>query len=240
MAGINRYFDCTRTLTYSYLSVLPLLILYEVLLFISQPSSDVDIRLTADLWIRSIFTWTGTDTLYITLFLILAFGVAVYVKERSNLPEIRLSYFIYMVLESVVWAVFIGMVTSVFVGRLFLMSASPQGEITMLQWLALAIGAGVYEELVFRVILVAVLLFIFQRLFVNEWMPSVMAVIIGAAIFSGVHYIGAFGDAFTWSSFMFRMLFGLALTALLIYRGFGIAAWTHSVYDVIVIGMWQL
>lgn len=235
MAGSNRYFDYSRTLTYSYLSVLPLLILYEVLLFISQPSSDAEIRLTADLWIKAIFSWTGTDTLYITLFLIVVFGVVVYARERHNLPVIRFSYFIYMVLESTVWAIFIGLVISASVGRLFMISASAEGEITMLQWLALAIGAGVYEELVFRVILVAALLFMFQRLFANEWMPSVMAIILGAAIFSGVHYIGAFGDVFTWPSFMFRMLFGLALTALLIYRGFGIAAWTHSIYDVLVI-----
>ena len=60
-----------------------------------------------------------------------------------------------------------------------------------------------------------------------------------AAIFSAVHYIGPFGDPFAVSSFMFRFLFGLMLNVLFIVRGFGIAAWTHALYDIsIVVGFW--
>ncbi|RLB78811.1 MAG: CPBP family intramembrane metalloprotease, partial [Deltaproteobacteria bacterium] len=53
-------------------------------------------------------------------------------------------------------------------------------------------------------------------------------------LFSLVHYIGTYGDAFTLASFTFRFLFGLALNVLFIVRGFGIAAWTHALYDVMV------
>ena len=48
------------------------------------------------------------------------------------------------------------------------------------------------------------------------------------------HYIGVLGDAFTLSSFTFRFLMGLALNLLFMVRGFGIAAMTHSLYDVYV------
>jgi hypothetical protein len=47
--------------------------------------------------------------------------------------------------------------------------------------------------------------------------------------------MGSMGDVFTLQSFTFRFLFGMALNALLMLRGFGIAAWTHSLYDVMVI-----
>ncbi len=234
------YFETTRTLTYSYLSVLPLLFLYELLLFISEPTVDTEVRLSADLWIRAVFSWTGTNTLLITIFLTLVFGIVIYYKERRKLPAIRLHYFTFMVLESLVWAIVIAIAVSLFVGRLFAMAGGGTGELTFIQWMALAIGAGVYEELVFRVILVSILLFMFRQLFLSDWLPPVLAVIIGALIFSWVHYVGTFGDEFTMPSFMFRFLFGLALTALLIYRGFGIAAWTHSLYDVLVISTWQL
>ncbi|MDX1672858.1 MAG: CPBP family intramembrane glutamate endopeptidase, partial [Balneolaceae bacterium] len=56
-----------------------------------------------------------------------------------------------------------------------------------------------------------------------------------ALIFSGVHYIGVFGDPFTVGTFLFRFLFGLALNGIYIYRGFGMAAWTHAIYDMMVI-----
>lgn len=236
--SVTGYFDTSRSLIYSYLSVLPLLIIYEILLYISQPSSDADIRLTADVWLRAVFSWTGTNTLMITAFLIIVAGTIVFVKERDRMPEFRIHYFLVMVLESLVWAFCLGIFVSAMIGQVFVMAASGQGEITMLQWVALALGAGVYEELVFRVILIAALLFVFRQIFTREWIPTVLAVLFGAAIFSGIHYIGEFGDAFTWPSFMFRMVFGLALTALLIYRGFGIAAWTHSLYDIIVITTW--
>ncbi|HEX7069526.1 MAG TPA: CPBP family glutamic-type intramembrane protease, partial [Rhodothermales bacterium] len=59
--------------------------------------------------------------------------------------------------------------------------------------------------------------------------------LIGAIIFSAVHYTGPLGDPFTLSSFTFRFLFGLALNVLFLWRGFGVAAWTHALYDVFVV-----
>ena len=59
----------------------------------------------------------------------------------------------------------------------------------------------------------------------------------GAAIFSAVHYIGPFGDPFTVASFSFRFLFGLALNAIYLVRGFGIAAWTLAVWNSVPISI---
>ena len=59
-----------------------------------------------------------------------------------------------------------------------------------------------------------------------------IAAVLGALLFSFVHYIGAFGDPFALDSFAFRFLFGLALNVLFLLRGFGVAAWTHALYDV--------
>ena len=64
---------------------------------------------------------------------------------------------------------------------------------------------------------------------------GLLSTIVGAVVFSAVHYVGALGDVFTWPSFTFRFLFGLALNALFLVRGFGVAAWTHALYDVMVV-----
>ena len=105
--------------------------------------------------------------------------------------------------------------------------------------LALSLGAGLYEELVFRVLLVGGFYWLLSR-FTDKTVAYTSAALIAAAIFSAVHYIGVFGDPFTLSSFAFRFMFGLMLNVLFILRGFGIAAWTHALYDVsIVIGFWD-
>jgi hypothetical protein len=62
-----------------------------------------------------------------------------------------------------------------------------------------------------------------------------VAAVAGAAVFSAVHYVGVYGDALTLASFTFRFLFGLALNVLFLARGFGVAAWTHALYDVLVV-----
>jgi hypothetical protein len=63
----------------------------------------------------------------------------------------------------------------------------------------------------------------------------VLAAVVGAAVFSVVHYVGTFGDVFTPASFTFRFFFGLALNGLFLWRGFGVAAWTHALYDVMLV-----
>lgn len=60
------------------------------------------------------------------------------------------------------------------------------------------------------------------------------AAFFGALIFSWVHYTGAYGDDFQLGSFTFRFVMGLVLNGIFLWRGFGIAAMTHALYDVVV------
>ncbi len=102
------------------------------------------------------------------------------------------------------------------------------------QELVLSLGAGIYEELLFRLILVTGLFALLRLLPISNRAQYIIAAIIGAFLFSLAHYVGALGYEFTLSSFVFRFLMGLALNALFLFRGFGIAAMTHALYDVIV------
>ena len=100
----------------------------------------------------------------------------------------------------------------------------------------LSLGAGLYEELLFRVLLVTLLagagvhLLGFRRAVAGAW-----AAVLGALIFSAVHYLGPFGDRLELYSFTFRFLGGLFFSALYLLRGFGITAWTHALYDVFLL-----
>jgi membrane protease YdiL (CAAX protease family) len=233
--SVNHYFNSTRSLLYSYLISLPLLLLYEVLIFISRPEAEQVVRISVDVWIRTLFSYIGQDVLSITLIFIALLGVFVLYRERNRLSTLRVSYFFTMLFEAAVYAFVLALLISATVAGLLQMQISPVESLSFLQKMALSLGAGLYEELFFRVILVSALLFVFKRLFAKKYIAYAFAMVIAAVLFSLAHYVGSFGDPFTMGSFLFRFLFGLALNAIYIWRGFGMAAWTHAIYDLMVI-----
>ena len=58
---------------------------------------------------------------------------------------------------------------------------------------------------------------------------------LSAFIFSLFHYFGPLGDRFQLASFTFRFVAGIVLAAIYRFRGFGVAAYTHALYDVLVV-----
>lgn len=235
-ATIKHYFNSTNTLLYSYLISLPLLLLYEVLIFVAQPDAEQTIRISVDVWIKTLFAYIGKDILSITLIFVALVGLYVVYRERQRLSTLKMSYFFTMLIEASFYAFFLSLlITSAVSGLLQIVQISPVESLTTLQQFALSLGAGLYEELFFRVILVSVLLFIFKKMVNKQTVAFAAAIILAALLFSFVHYVGAYGDPFTLGSFLFRFLFGLALNAIYLWRGFGMAAWTHAIYDLMVI-----
>lgn len=194
------------------------------------------IRISVDAWFKTIFQLLGTNTLSATFFVAAIIGGIITYVRRKEISTLKMNYFGYMLLESSLYALLIGTLIGLFLDSLLNMQAeSPLYQLTKLQLIALSLGAGLYEELFFRVILVGLLLFIFKKIFDSHITAYMIAVIIAALIFSTVHYIGEFGDVFALNSFLFRFLFGLVLNVVYVKRGFGIAAWTHAIYDLLVI-----
>ena len=101
------------------------------------------------------------------------------------------------------------------------------------------VGAGIYEELVFRLILICVLMVLFQDLIgMSHQNAVVLSVLISAALFSAHHHVvwvdGRLGRApFCWMEFGFRTIAGVYFAILFAIRGFGITAGTHAFYDII-------
>lgn len=238
----GEYFAVTRTLTYSYIFVLPLIVLYEIGVLLVNPGTQNQIRVSADIFIKRILGFVGIDgTLFVSAF-ILAVGAAIVLYERRHKIAIKPKYFAFMLGESLTYGIAIGMFVAWFVAELFAITWPPllqmAGRISTSQALVLSLGAGIYEELVFRLLLVSALVWALRLIKpIDERKRYIIAAVIGALIFSAVHYIGAYGDPFGLQSFTFRFLMGLALNALFLWRGFGIAAMTHALYDVFVVLM---
>jgi hypothetical protein len=148
-----------------------------------------------------------------------------------------------MLAESVVYALLFGLVVGTLTGLLLgglvtapgmrLVAGQAQAALGLPTQLMISLGAGIYEELLFRVLLVGALAWGGRHLL--GWRPmwaGVMATLVGALVFSAFHYIGPYGDRLDLPSFTFRALAGLVFSAMYLLRGFGITAWTHALYDV--------
>jgi len=97
-----------------------------------------------------------------------------------------------------------------------------------------SIGAGIYEELLFRLVLVGGLVFVAERVLRLARSGAVVAaVLVAAALFAGAHTFQAPGS-FTWPTFLFRTAAGVYLAAVFATRGFGIAAGVHIGFNLAV------
>jgi hypothetical protein len=103
----------------------------------------------------------------------------------------------------------------------------------------MALGAGFYEEVAFRVGLFGLGVGFAKRVLgmkgVSLFVVTVVWGIAESVAFSAWHYTGSLADGFEMSSFVFRAVCGLALTSIFALRGFAPAVWTHALYDVWVL-----
>lgn len=100
--------------------------------------------------------------------------------------------------------------------------------------IVMSLGAGFYEEVVYRVALFGggawCIRLIFGKL--PGFVLQVGWAVICALAFSAWHYVGVYGDPWDLQSFVFRATCGLVLTAIYAFRGFAPAVWTHALYDI--------
>ena len=229
------YFKNSRTLLYSYLASLPLLLGYEILLFMSQPSNEQMVRISVDVWMQSFIRLMGVNATAVILLLVAIAGIFILYREREKFAHLRPVFFVYIIVESLVYAMVIGAATSTITAELTMFVSSGIDQLSYLQKLSLSLGAGLYEELFFRVILVSAAIYILKKFFRQKWLVNTLAILSAAVLFSLAHFTGSMGDPFTLDAFVFRLLFGIALNIIYIWRGFSVAAWTHALYDIFVI-----
>ena len=96
------------------------------------------------------------------------------------------------------------------------------------------LGAGIYEELLFRLILLSLGIGLLAWMRAGRAASVIGGIVLTSLLFSAAHYIGPSGDPFRWLTFLFRFLAGVFFAVLFRYRGFGIAVGTHAFYDVLV------
>ena len=227
------YLHHSRSALYSFIFTLPLFFIYETgILFLSN-DDIVIIRNGADFLLKNILESFGIFGLYslgIVFFIGFSVSYLIYFRSENN-KNIKAEYLFTMMIESIVWSAILYFLLSKFM----LVLMNPIGK-TIIQQVTLAIGAGIYEEFLFRVILISALSFFIGFIFLwNDILVKVSALIVSAGIFSAFHFFGDYGDFFSIELFLIRFIAGIILGLLYYFRGFGITATSHSIYDLIVL-----
>jgi hypothetical protein len=241
------YFSLSRAHRYSIVFALPLLVGYEALAALLAQPGKGELRNGADAILRASFTAVaGAYGPLVFMAAVCLLGVGLVARDmRASGDRLRPAVVLGMLAESTALAaafgIVIGLATAQLLGSFQTLAI---GQIEQTSWptrLMLSLGAGLYEELFFRVLLVTGLAAGARIILgLGPRGAGILATLVGAFIFSAFHYIGPYGDPLQLQSFVFRMLSGIAFSGLYLLRGFGITAWTHALYDAfLLLGVWR-
>ena len=230
---MNNYLLFSRSKYYSVVSALPLLVVYEILVILTQ-SRYWSIRNAADMWIRTFLMAFELRAQHLTIVMI---GIAILLIPISKIyspgVKLKVKFFIVMLGESFCYSIILGGLLHSILRLGGLVVGSP--GVGPLQNFALSLGAGLFEEIVFRVILLNLLFFLLGWVFKSKVLNAVISVLAASFLFSLSHYVGSMADSWELYSFMFRWIAGMIFTILYFIRGFAITAYTHALYDIWVL-----
>lgn len=238
----------------SLVFIFPLFFAYEVgAIFTSTVNG-------ADFVTRSLHAAVGGDaTMYLAIHLglALAFVAAVLVLRRRR--DLHVSDALPVILESAIYALTIGTLIIFVMQKLLGLAVRPQMvphtmPHTMIEgvdaaidsWVArtsigeageslvAALGAGVHEELVFRLAGFAGGAALLARFGVRLPVALIVAAALSSVGFSLAHHLGVHGEAFDTHVFVYRLLAGALFAAIFYYRSLAHAVYTHALYDIYV------
>lgn len=216
--------------------VAPLWLVYEGLTFWLNHGREGQLRTGLDLLLKRGLGQLGIGTWQSVVLIAFCFSLIIFWRIRQiRKLELRAVYFGVMLLESLFYALLFGLVVGG-MAHFFLRLPAEAWREDRLASLILHLGAGVYEEFVFRFALISGILWVATRLLKRDSQHVYgLAVVVSSFLFASFHYMGAFGEPFTVEGFVFRVVAGGVLGCIFIFRGYGIAAYTHSLYNILLV-----
>ncbi|MHC4549660.1 MAG: lysostaphin resistance A-like protein [Planctomycetota bacterium] len=219
---LARYLAASRRLAAAYVFVLPLFALYQIGL-----AFDEGVRSGTAPVLRELFhRLSHLGLVFLNLGLLGLLFLAIW-RTRSKRHRFPGLYGL-MFLESCVWTAAMLLLAVLLTPQLL---ALPEVARRLVSY----VGAGIYEEVLFRFLLMGGLIFILRRgLGGNPFWVVPLAVAASAALFSYAHH-GLGGEAFDRGVFVYRVFMGVILGTVFYFRGLGIVVYAHALYNVAII-----
>ena len=216
----------------SLVFVLPLILFYEIGSLYLQPSlaADRQGRVVAFQLLRTFFELFGPTGRWMPGLAVLAILLGVQIASKRPW-RIRPLAVLGLYGEAVLWSL-----PLLAAARMIILAAETETSRSLWAELILSVGAGVYEESVFRLILICLLVMVGSDLLrFPPGRTTMAAVLIAAALFAAHHHPPVGSEPFETLRFIFRLLAGTYLGAVFVYRGYAAAAGAHVAYNVILV-----
>jgi hypothetical protein len=121
-----------------------------------------------------------------------------------------------------------------------LASAEAIADLSIWSKMTISVGAGLYEELVFRMLLIAAIHFLLVDLGkASHFAGGLVAIVVSAALFTVYHPLEDVTGEFSMRAAVFYFAAGLYFGAVFVSRGFGIVVAVHALYDIATIALLQ-
>lgn len=211
----------------------PLVIAYEIgaALFLSGADGGVAKDIRAHRLLAETFEAFGVGGFYLPGILIVVV-LLVWQLISRRAWRVRATTLVGMLLESMVWTMPLLVLAQLIAGRgeaaIALAESGSIEDLSLAARATIAIGAGLYEELLFRLVLIALAHLLLADVLgiPNRWADA-LAVVVAAVAFALYHE-----DP---SNFLFFVTAGLFFGGVFIMRGLGIVVATHAIYDLVVL-----
>jgi hypothetical protein len=235
--GAKGYFGATRHPWACLSFLLPFLLAYELgVLYLGGKNADA-LRNGADAWLRAALGGAGLKQLWLAPVVLALLFAGWSFFRRKDRPGDLVGLITGMALESLIFALGLWVISKAMVpvmgafGVRLTCNLSPPEVVGRI---VTFLGAGIYEEAVFRLGLFTLLVWILQHSVAPSRLAVLLAGLGSAAVFSGAHHVGPGGEPFDRYVFLFRMIAGAYFAALYHLRGFGVAVGAHNAYDLLV------
>lgn len=223
--------------------VAPLLLTYEAGVLWLGPEA---IRNAADVWLRGLLDLLGFSQYFLLPGIMCGLLLAWHHLARQPW-RLNGSVLYGMLLESLAFGFLLVLVAS-WQGRLFAgippacAAEGAEGGESLAAVVIAYLGAGIYEEVLFRLLLLSAAAGVCRWAGWSWRAGWVSGAIATSLLFAAAHYrfdvtwlgwhiIAGHGEVFLWSTFVFRLLAGLTFSTLFLLRGFGVTVGTHAAYD---------
>tara|TARA_Y100001970_G_C14060094_1_gene763720 strand:- start:120 stop:848 length:729 start_codon:yes stop_codon:yes gene_type:complete len=221
------YFRASKTFIYSVIITFPLIVTYELLHINSLYTSNTTIINSFDfLSLISDYLNFKNPEFYKSMFIFIIYFLIIYIyRTEFKKDKVKIKYALVMVVEGFIYSILLYLLI-MNLSRLPLLINSETSN-----YIKMSIGAGIWEEFIFRVILINLILHLSKIMFNYNVAIVVFSVILSSLLFAYSHFIGPLAEQFIFISFLYRFVAGLYLGFLYLARGYGIAVYSHMFYD---------